>query len=227
MDVARRQRRRQARRPDRPAHGHADDRGRLAALHGRLHGADPRRLPGRRRSSTTRSGTPGDTTADLLPRAARRRRHQPRARLQRRRADRRHRQVGRAARSLGLHRPPSTPRATASCSTRNATTDAGRLYSLAAYLLVSNGKRPDRQRRARAAGQLVGRLRHGPRRTRTGARYLQNGVWRRDFARGIVLVNEPGEPTRTVALRSGPHDLTGATRSSRDARAGRGSRVAP
>jgi hypothetical protein len=33
-----------------------------------------------------------------------------------------------------------------------------------------------------------------------GARYLWNGVWRRDFTGGIVLLNEPGSTTKTLDL---------------------------
>jgi hypothetical protein len=34
----------------------------------------------------------------------------------------------------------------------------------------------------------------------TTARYLWNGVWRRDFAKGVVLLNEPGASTKTLSL---------------------------
>ncbi len=34
----------------------------------------------------------------------------------------------------------------------------------------------------------------------TSGRYLWNGVWRRDFTRGIVLLNEPGGTTKTLGL---------------------------
>ncbi|MGZ5310194.1 MAG: putative glycoside hydrolase [Solirubrobacterales bacterium] len=33
-----------------------------------------------------------------------------------------------------------------------------------------------------------------------GARYRWNGLWRRDYANGIALVNQPGQPTRTAEL---------------------------
>ena len=36
--------------------------------------------------------------------------------------------------------------------------------------------------------------------TPSATRYLWNGVWRRDFTRGIVLLNEPGASTKTLAL---------------------------
>ena len=37
---------------------------------------------------------------------------------------------------------------------------------------------------------------------------------RRDFERGFALVNEPGAPTRTLALAAGARDLAGVARSS-------------
>jgi hypothetical protein len=40
--------------------------------------------------------------------------------------------------------------------------------------------------------------------------YPWAGVWRKDFAGGLVLVNEPDEPTRTVALGGTYRDLDGA-----------------
>ncbi len=94
-----------------------------------------------------------------------------------------------------------------------ATTDAGRLYNLAAYLLVSSG------------GDGIGNDAGGTPAdwwagydvnlgAPLGARYFSNGVIRRDFERGFALVNEPGAPTRTVSLPSGARDLTGATRNS-------------
>jgi hypothetical protein len=91
----------------------------------------------------------------------------------------------------------------------NADTHDGRLYGLAAYLLVTNGKdllgngqasRPDNWWTGYDV-QLGDAL---------GKRYLQDGVWRRDFKRGTVLVNEPGEPRRTVSVGSGLRDLGGA-----------------
>jgi hypothetical protein len=76
---------------------------------------------------------------------------------------------------------------------------AGRLYGLAAYLLVGNGRdfmgngtaaRPDDYWKGYDV-ELGDAL---------GKRYLSDGVWRRDFERGSVFVNEPDEPRRTVDL---------------------------
>jgi hypothetical protein len=35
-----------------------------------------------------------------------------------------------------------------------------------------------------------------------GRRHRWNGLWRRDYERGIALVNQPGQPSRTVGLRA-------------------------
>jgi hypothetical protein len=43
----------------------------------------------------------------------------------------------------------------------------------------------------------------------TGARVAWSGVWRRDFAGGVVLVNPPGNVSRAVALGAGFVDLDG------------------
>ena len=42
-----------------------------------------------------------------------------------------------------------------------------------------------------------------------GARYEWDGVLRRDFQRGVVLVNEPGAPTRTLDLEGSYRTLGG------------------
>ena len=123
-------------RPDRPAHRQRDDRGRLAALHGRLHGGGPRRVPGREivhnaiwyagddnadvRASCAPPTSSGSSAASTTPGS-------PTAPA-----------AGRAARS-----PPSstarTPTATgAARHQRRPPTE--RLYGLAGYLLVTNGR---------------------------------------------------------------------------------------
>src|SRR4051794_1245557 len=94
-----------------------------------------------------------------------------------------------------------------------APTDAARLYGLAGYFLTSNGKdylgthtggTPadwwkgyDVQLGAPLAG-----------------RYDWNGVIRRDFAGGFVLLNVPGSPAQTLTLPSGAIDLDGVAQSS-------------
>jgi hypothetical protein len=42
-----------------------------------------------------------------------------------------------------------------------------------------------------------------------GVRYRTDGLWRRDYTRGVVLLNPPGAPTRTVALDPPVVDLSG------------------
>ena len=87
--VARRRRRRPQHQGDRPPHRPGDDRRGLAALHGRLHGAGPRGLPGQG-DRPQRDLVLGRHARHPAP-AARRRRDRPRARLQRHRAHQRHR----------------------------------------------------------------------------------------------------------------------------------------
>jgi putative glycosyl hydrolase-like family 15 (GHL15) protein len=91
------------------------------------------------------------------------------------------------------------------------TSTAERLYGLAAYFLVSNGKdaiaddaagTPDTWWRGYD-------VRLGAPRT---YRYRNQGVWRRDFADGTVLVNEPGAPTARVTVPRGLRVLNGAAR---------------
>ncbi|HEY7076908.1 MAG TPA: putative glycoside hydrolase [Solirubrobacteraceae bacterium] len=93
-------------------------------------------------------------------------------------------------------------------------TTAGRLYGLAAYFLVSSGRdaladtpggTPDDWWAAGYDTNLG---------TALGPRYrTAEGVWRRDFTGGTVLLNEPGAPARTVALPAGLRDLGGVARS--------------
>lgn len=90
---------------------------------------------------------------------------------------------------------------------------AGRLYGLATYFLLSSGRdalandaatRPDAFWKGYGVG-LGAAL---------GPRYRTGDVWRRDFAGGIVLVNEPGAPARTVEVGPGLRDVDGVERSS-------------
>jgi hypothetical protein len=90
----------------------------------------------------------------------------------------------------------------------SADSDEARLYGLAGYFLVSSGR------------DLLGSYAGGfpddwwsgydtelgkP----AGRRYDWEGLIRRDFARGVALLNEPGAPPRTVRLRPGYRDLLG------------------
>jgi Hypothetical glycosyl hydrolase family 15 len=92
-----------------------------------------------------------------------------------------------------------------------ADTAAGRVYGLATYLLLNAGddviandsaSRPDAFWNGFNANLGAAR----------GARYKAGGVWRRDFAGGVVLVNEPGAPTRTVTVGASLRDLDGVAR---------------
>ncbi len=58
-----------------------------------------------------------------------------------------------------------------------------------------------------------------------GERYQWSGVWRRDFANGTVLVNQPGNGARTVSLGAGFADLDGLAKDRLDAGGGRGRRA--
>lgn len=99
-------------------------------------------------------------------------------------------------------------------------TSAGMEYSLANYLLVNAGK------------DGVGEISQGPDSwwkgwdtdlgTATSGRYDWQGTIRRDFTGGIVLVNEPGAPTRTVTLPQPMTTIDGATVTTVTVGAGRG-----
>ena len=93
----------------------------------------------------------------------------------------------------------------------NATDDRGREYGLASYFLVNSGRdylgsgsggKPDDW----WAGYDVALG------AASGGRYARDGILRRDFERGVVLVNQPGAPTRTVALDGRWVDLAGTER---------------
>jgi hypothetical protein len=95
----------------------------------------------------------------------------------------------------------------------NADTAAGRIYGLANYLVLNAGGDAianDAQTRPDAywngfdvdLGAALGK------------RSSTAGVWRRDFVRGVALVNEPGAPVRTVFVGPGFRDLDGVARTS-------------
>jgi hypothetical protein len=90
-----------------------------------------------------------------------------------------------------------------------ASDEQGLAYNLAAYLLISNG------------GDAVSGGGQTPENwwagwsvnlgEANGPRYAWSNLLRRDFSGGMVLVNPPGAPTRTVSLTSPMIDLTGAS----------------
>jgi putative glycosyl hydrolase-like family 15 (GHL15) protein len=95
----------------------------------------------------------------------------------------------------------------------SAQTNAAREYGLAAYFLIDSGL------------DTIGNASGGtpadwwtPYSTflgpAAGPRYAWNGVLRRDFPFGIVLLNEPGAPQRTLPLGRPYVDLAGQVRTS-------------
>jgi putative glycosyl hydrolase-like family 15 (GHL15) protein/Big-like domain-containing protein len=75
----------------------------------------------------------------------------------------------------------------------------GAEYNLAGYFLVSDGG----DYVSSSYGSLPGSWWSGFDTNlgdAKGARYLWNGVWRRDFTNGFVLMNEPGASTKTLSL---------------------------
>jgi uncharacterized protein (TIGR03437 family) len=77
---------------------------------------------------------------------------------------------------------------------------ADRTYSLASYFLIqsdSDGFGIREQTPANWPANLYD-VQLGP---AASERYKWNGLWRRDFAGGIVLVNEPGSPARTATFQ--------------------------
>jgi len=97
-----------------------------------------------------------------------------------------------------------------------------RMYGLAGYFLISNGR------------DALGNNPNGTPEDwwsgystdlgdAIGPRYdLPNGVIRRDFTNGTVLLNTPDTPTRTVALGDGYTDLSGTAKTSVTLPAGSG-----
>jgi hypothetical protein len=92
-----------------------------------------------------------------------------------------------------------------------AETDAGREYGLAAYFLVDAG----RDSLGNSPGGTPDDWWRGYDVTLgapTGPRYAWQGVLRRDFQHGLVLVNPPDAASRTVALDRPHTDLGGRPR---------------
>ncbi len=82
-------------------------------------------------------------------------------------------------------------------------------YGTVGYYLISNGidafgnedARPDNW--SVSYDQNLGAA--------TGARYTWNGLLRRDFANGIVLLSPPGSPSSWYTLPKTYHDVCGTT----------------
>jgi hypothetical protein len=92
---------------------------------------------------------------------------------------------------------------------------AQRMYGLAGYFLVSSGRDALAGGSGGSPDDWWSEGYDADLGAATGGRYRDaSGVWRRDFARGVVLLNEPGAPTRQVTLPAGARDLHGRARSS-------------
>ena len=91
----------------------------------------------------------------------------------------------------------------------NASEPQGLAYNLAAYFLISSGNDA-----VSGKGQTPLNWWSGFNTNlgqAAGPRYSWNNLLRRDFSAGMVLLNPPGEPTRTVTLPSPMQDLSGNT----------------
>jgi putative glycosyl hydrolase-like family 15 (GHL15) protein len=86
-------------------------------------------------------------------------------------------------------------------------------YNLAGYFLVNSGH----DYVSTSVGTLQGQWWSGYDTNlgeANGPRYLWNGVWRRDFSGGFVLLNEPGATTKTLNLGTSPTTTSGTSVSS-------------
>ena len=119
-----------------------------------------------------------------------------------------------ASRSCWRSSTIARPRATASSSTPTRPPRPAACYGLAAYLLISSGRDGVGNDQGGTTRPTGGRATTSTSARRVGRRYFWNGVLRRDFERGFALVNEPGAPTRTLALAAGARDLAGVARTS-------------
>jgi hypothetical protein len=93
-----------------------------------------------------------------------------------------------------------------------ASDPAGLTYNLAAYFLISSGNDA-----VSGSGQTPANWWSGwsvSLGQAAGPRYSWNNLLRRDFSAGMVLLNGPGEPSRTVSLGTSMQDLGGNTVSS-------------
>ncbi|HYM44597.1 MAG TPA: putative glycoside hydrolase [Solirubrobacteraceae bacterium] len=93
-----------------------------------------------------------------------------------------------------------------------ASDPAGLEYNLASYFLVSTGNDA-----VSGGGQTPNNWWAGYNTNlgeATGLRHSWNGLLRRDFTSGMVLVNPPNEPTRTVTLTTPMQNVNGGTMTS-------------
>ena len=107
----------------------------------------------------------------------------------------------------------------------STTTPAARLFGLASYWLVNNGVSAIANDASTAPlwagyGVDLGL-------PNTGRYTVATGAWRRDFTRGIVLVNEPYRSTRTLNVPAGYQDLDGVPRTQVTLAGGQGAVLVP
>jgi hypothetical protein len=88
-------------------------------------------------------------------------------------------------------------------------TPEGREYSLGCYFLTSAGRDGLGNQKITPSTWWPGYdVNLG---TPLGARFMWNGLYRRDYSGGMVLINEPGAPTRTVTLPTSMKNLSGVS----------------
>ena len=83
-------------------------------------------------------------------------------------------------------------------------------YNLAGYFLINDGK----DYVSSTLGSLQSNWWRGydtDLGDAKGGRYMWNGVWRRDFTRGFVLLNEPGSSTKSLSLGGSYKNTAGNT----------------
>ena len=80
-------------------------------------------------------------------------------------------------------------------------TNQEREYNLACYYLITNGY--DTHDNSQATPDNWWSTYDLDLGAAVGGRYTWNGLFRRDFANGMVLVNEPGASSATVSIGSG------------------------
>ena len=103
-----------------------------------------------------------------------------------------------------------------------------RLYNFAAYTLVDNGASALANDASTAPGAFWSGYDVDLGTPNTARYQVTTGVWRRDFTRGVVLVNEPYRSSRTVSnLPAGYQDLDGVPRSSVTLAGGQGVVLVP
>lgn len=107
----------------------------------------------------------------------------------------------------------------------STTVPAARLYGLASYWLVNTGTAAIANDASTAPLWAGYGVDLGT--PNTGRYSVATGAWRRDFTRGIVLVNEPYRSTRTFTVPAGYQDLDGVPRTSVTLAGGQGAVLVP